>query len=113
MIQSQSRSFFGGFYNEKRENWVGRKPPGRYLTRERKRHKNLSGILGGCLSRGENDLVDEEEDHHRDTAVEHGGTDIVDEVRHQMPHKSIFVISFPRFRGFVFDNRNMGPDQGV
>ena len=26
-----------------------------------------------------------------------------------MPHKSIFVISFPRFRGFAFDNRNMGP----
>ena len=35
------------------------------------------------LALGEDDLVHEEEDHHRDAAVEHGGADAVDEVRHQ------------------------------
>lgn len=32
---------------------------------------------------GEDDLVHEEEDDHRDAAVEHRGADVVDEIRHQ------------------------------
>ena len=32
---------------------------------------------------GEDDLVHEEEDDHRDSAVEHRGADVVDEIRHQ------------------------------
>lgn len=31
----------------------------------------------------EDDLVDEEEDHHGNAAVEHGGANVIDKVRHQ------------------------------
>ena len=41
----------------------------------------FSVLLGFAF--GEDDLVDEEEDDHRDAAVEHGGADVVDEVGHQ------------------------------
>ena len=35
------------------------------------------------LSLGEDDFIHEEENDHRDTAVQNGGADVVDEVRHQ------------------------------
>ena len=38
-------------------------------------------LLG--LAFGEDDLIDEEEDDHRDAAVQDGGADVVDEVGHQ------------------------------
>ena len=36
-----------------------------------------------CLAFRKDDLIHKEEDHHGDAAVEHGGADVVDEVRHQ------------------------------
>ena len=35
------------------------------------------------LSLGEDDFIHKEENDHRDTAVQNGGADVVDEVRHQ------------------------------
>ena len=35
------------------------------------------------LALREDDLIHKEEDDHGNAAVEHGGTDVVDEVRHQ------------------------------
>ena len=43
--------------------------------------RGRSGAFG--LALGEDDLIDEEEDHHGDAAVEEGGADVVDEIRHQ------------------------------
>ena len=40
-------------------------------------------LFGGFFALREDDLIHEEEDDHGDTAVEHGGADVVDEVRHQ------------------------------
>ena len=47
-------------------------------------NRNRSGGLFGFAFR-EDDLIHKEEDHHGDTAVEDGGADAVDEVRHQQP----------------------------
>ena len=40
-------------------------------------------LFGGFFALREDDLIHKEEDHHGDAAVEHGGADVVDEVRHQ------------------------------
>ena len=40
-------------------------------------------LFGGFFALREDDLIHEEEDDHGDTAVEDGGADVVDEVRHQ------------------------------
>ena len=40
-------------------------------------------LLGGFFALREDDLIHKEEDHHGDAAVEHGGADVVDKVRHQ------------------------------
>ena len=55
-------------------------PPG--LDEENDENREDVSLFCG-LALGEDDLVHEEEDHHRDAAVEHGGTDVVDEVGHQ------------------------------
>ena len=46
-------------------------------------NRDLPLRFSGLLGLRENDLVDEEENNHRDTAVEHHGTDVVDEVGHE------------------------------
>ena len=40
-------------------------------------------LFGGFFALREDDLIHKEEDHHGDAAVEHGGADVVDKVRHQ------------------------------
>ena len=40
-------------------------------------------LFGGFFALREDDLIHKEEDDHGDAAVEHGGADVVDEVRHQ------------------------------
>ena len=40
-------------------------------------------VSESLLGFGEDDLVDEEENHHRHTAVQNGGADVIDEVRHK------------------------------
>ena len=53
------------------------------LCDEKKKMKEDSLLFGGFFALREDDLVHEEEDHHGDAAVEDGGADVVDEVRHQ------------------------------
>ena len=48
-------------------------------TYKNEKRKQLSGLFGFALR--EDDLVHEEEDHHGDAAVEHGGADVVDPLR--------------------------------
>ena len=45
--------------------------------------KENSLLFGGFFALREDDLIHKEEDDHGDAAVEHGGADVVDEVRHQ------------------------------
>ena len=47
--------------------------------------KENSLLFGGFFALREDDLIHKEEDHHGDAAVEHGGADVVDEVRYQQP----------------------------
>ena len=45
--------------------------------------KENSLLFGGFFALREDDLIHKEEDDHGDAAVEHGGADVVDEVRYQ------------------------------
>ena len=49
---------------------------------EKKKMKENSLLLGGFFALREDDLIHKEEDDHGDAAVEHGGADVVDEVRY-------------------------------
>ena len=53
------------------------------LCDEKKKMKEDSLLFGGFFALREDDLIHKEEDHHGDAAVEHGGADVVDKVRHQ------------------------------
>ena len=50
---------------------------------EKKKMKENGLLFGGFFALREDDLIHKEEDDHGDAAVQHGGADVVDEVRYQ------------------------------